>query len=106
MKAGRNGSVQPKMRKARTMREIEVVVTSEQGLHLRVADAIAEAVRAHRSCVHLSCAGCPQADGCSVMQLLTLGAGRGTTVRVKVDGPDEQVTLHAVKELLTDGAGI
>lgn len=88
------------------MREIDVVVSQQGGVHLRVAGAVARAVRDHQSQVKLSCADCPAADGCSILQLLMLGAPYGATVRVVADGPDEGVVIEKVSEILMDGAGI
>ncbi|HLE55792.1 MAG TPA: HPr family phosphocarrier protein [Rhodothermia bacterium] len=39
-------------------------------------------------------------DGKSILGILLLAAGRGSTVRVKADGDDERDALDAVEKLI------
>jgi phosphocarrier protein HPr len=88
------------------MKSCRVVVQCEGGLHLRVAAQIVKQVQAHRSQVHVRCAGCPRANACSIFELLKLGAARGTPLEVTVEGPDEEEALAAVAGSFADGSGI
>ena len=40
------------------------------------------------------------ADGDNVLQILALGAKKGDTLRVDIDGDDEEVAAKAIEELL------
>ena len=88
------------------MHETEVIIANQDGLHLRVAGAIAKIVRQYKAKVLLSCNGCKFVDGGSVIQLLVLGASNGASVVVQAEGPDEQAAVLAVSEILENGAGI
>lgn len=83
-----------------------VVVGCEHGVHARVAARVATLAREHQSIVHVHCAGCPRANACSIMQLLCLGAGAGTRLRVVAEGPDEDAVVDAVTGVFRDGDGI
>ena len=88
------------------MKTKELTLNTEHGLHLRVAGEIVKLVKNHECKVSLSCEGCKYANACSIMQLLSLGATRGTRVEAKAEGPDEDVVMARLSELLGDGAGI
>ncbi len=88
------------------MRTRQVVVQCAGGLHLRVAAQVVRQVQAHQCKVHVRCEGCPLADGCSIFELLKLGALRGTPLEVTVDGPDEEAALAALEGLFGEGEGI
>ena len=88
------------------MKTKEIQVQCAGGLHLRVAAAVVTAVKRQQSEVFLRCAGCPRANACSVMELLQLGAARGTSLEVTVEGPDEEATLQALTGIFETGGGI
>ena len=67
---------------------------------MRVAARIAKAVQQCQSAVHLRCEGCPWANGCSIMEILKLGARHGTPLEVTVEGVDEEHTLKTLAGLL------
>lgn len=83
-----------------------VTVRCPQGLHLRVASRIAKLAQASPASVRVGCEGCPQANACSVLELLMLGATAGTTLEVEAEGPDEAAVLQAVSEVFEQGGGI
>jgi len=88
------------------MESASVTVTDKDGLHLRVAGAIARAVQSYDARVLLSCNGCRMVEGNSVMQLLVLGAPQGARVVITAEGPDERAAVQAVSDILIHGAGI
>ena len=83
-----------------------LTLQAPQGLHLRIAGAIAQVAQHHHARVTVGCNGCRFADACSVMQLLTLGAPCGAAITVEADGPDEDIVIGKLSELLMNGAGI
>lgn len=82
------------------------IVKDESGVHLRVAAEIVKKVQQHQSSVQVTSGDGPVASASSIMQLLSLGAVKGTPLRVTADGPDEDLTLQDLSELFEDGAGI
>ena len=88
------------------MKTKQMVVETKHGLHLRMAGEIAKLAGTHDCRVRVSCDGCRHADGCSIMQLLTLGATHGTQLEVQADGPDEDLVLNGLSDIFHDGAGI
>jgi phosphocarrier protein HPr len=88
------------------MKKRQITVECEGGLHLRVAAGIVKEVQQHRCKVHFRCEGCPLADACSIFDLLKLGAAKGTSIEVSVEGPDEDAMLLALEGRFVAGAGI
>jgi phosphotransferase system HPr (HPr) family protein len=88
------------------MNKKELTLNSEHGLHLRVAGEIVKLVNAYECKLSISCDGCKRANACSIMQLLTLGAAKGTRMEACAEGPDEDIVMAKLSDLLSDGAGI
>ena len=88
------------------MNKRELIVNSENGLHLRVAGEIVKIAKTHECQISLSCKGCKHANACSIMQLMTLDAVKGTMLEVSAEGPDAELVLQKLSDLLSDGAGI
>jgi phosphotransferase system HPr (HPr) family protein len=87
------------------MRNRKVVVQDEHGMHARVALKILEKSKALNSKVTI-CNGCTKADGCSILELLLLGAQQGTELELVVNGGDEEKNIELIADLFTDGSGI
>jgi len=88
------------------MKKKELIVNTKNGLHLRVAGEIVKLAKSHDCQLSISCNGCPRANACSIMQLLTLEAVNGTRLEVQAEGPDAELVFEKLSELLSDGAGI
>ena len=88
------------------MKKSQVILQCEGGLHLRVAARIVNEVQHRQSTVHMRCEGCPWANGCSIFELLKLGAEQGTPLEVTVEGVDEEATFQALAEVLDEGKRI
>ena len=85
----------------------EIVVQCEHGLHLRVASSVVDVAREHReTTVHLTCGTCRNAKACSVLELLTLEASRGTHLKIVADGPTENRVVDELARIFENGAGI
>jgi len=82
------------------------IVKDESGVHLRVAAEIVKKVQQHQSAVQVTSEGGATASASSIMQLLSLGAEKGTPLQVTVEGLDEEATLQELSELFENGAGI
>lgn len=84
----------------------DVVVRCEHGVHARVAARVVRIMQVRKSEVRIHCDGCREANACSMLELLTLDAGQGTTLQIVAKGPDEQAVVEALVEVFEDGSGI
>jgi phosphotransferase system HPr (HPr) family protein len=81
--------------------EIDTIrINHDHGIHLRVAAEITRICRRHESDILFSCRDCPDADGCSILSLLMLGATKGTALTVKADGKDAKEAVQEIREFL------
>ena len=81
------------------MKEISYVVNNTLGIHARPAALLAQCCVNFKSQVRIYLDE-KVADGDNVLQILALGAKRGDTLRVDIDGDDEEVAAKAIEELL------
>ena len=75
--------------------ETEVEVTNKHGLHARPVTQFVQLANQYAAKVEVS-SGELGVDGKSIMSMMRLAAGPGTTLRIKADGDD---AAQAVKEL-------
>ena len=87
------------------MRNKKVIVHNEHGIHARVAMRVLEKSRDIGSRVTI-CKGCEKADGCSILELLLLGAEKGAEVELIVSGGDEEKNIKTISDIFADGSGI
>ena len=79
--------------------EKEITIKSSQGLHARPAALFVQVVNKYNCEVVISKNG-EKVNGKSIMGILTLGAEKGCTVVVEVEGDDAQQLLDELEELL------
>ena len=84
--------------------EREVVVGNREGLHFRPIMQFVDTAQRYNAQVTVFC-GERKADGRSPMELLMLVATRGATVRLVVDGEDEENAVTALVQLFESGFG-
>lgn len=77
----------------------ELVILNKLGLHARAASHLVKTASGFRSTITIE-KGTARADAKSIMGLLLLAAGKGTTLAVCADGEDEAAALAAVEELI------
>jgi phosphotransferase system HPr (HPr) family protein len=82
-----------------------LIVKNRHGLHTRVALDIANKCSSFESGIVL-CHGCAQANACSIMEMLSLGACEGSELEVVATGSDEVEALSAIADIFEGGAGI
>ncbi|WP_269914908.1 HPr family phosphocarrier protein [Acinetobacter sp. HY1485] len=80
------------------MIDTTVDVINKLGLHARASGKLIEVTTKFRSNIQIG-KGEKLIDAKNIMALLMLGAGKGTTLRLVVDGPDEQEALNEVLAL-------
>ena len=88
------------------MHTYNMTIANPHGLHMRPAAEIVKLVKRHRAKVRLFGADNRQADGSSILALLTLGLGHGNPVRVEVEGIDESQVADRLSEIFSAGSGI
>jgi phosphocarrier protein len=72
------------------------------GVHARSAAKIVHTSTSFHSKILLSRGG-TEADGKSILGLLTLGGGRGAEIGVRVEGDDENEAFAAISDLINRG---
>lgn len=86
------------------MREREVEVVNELGLHARAAARLVHTANQFESSVVLRANG-REAEARSILGVLLLGAGRGARLTVRCRGDDEQAAVTAVCDLVAGRFG-
>ena len=75
-------------------------ITHKYGMHARASTKFVELAKSFKSDVLLSRSGGEQADGKSVLGILTLGIELGNEVTICVAGVDAQAAMNALAELV------
>ncbi len=84
--------------------EVELVLHNEVGLHARPAAVLVRALSAFDAEVTVRL-GDQEADGHSVLALMSLGARQGDRIRVRARGPQAAAALDKAKELVDGNFG-
>jgi PTS hybrid protein len=84
--------------------EIELELHNEVGLHARPAGLLVRTLSAFDADVTVRL-GDQEADGKSVLALMSLGARQGDRIRVRARGPQASAALEKVKELVDGDFG-
>ena len=84
----------------------DITIRNESGFHIRPAQLFTEKAAQFRSNVTVTVKE-PRsdADGKSILGLMTLGLSKGSEIAVSVDGPDEKEAFEALVELVESGFG-
>ena len=80
----------------------EVAVVNEAGLHARPSHMIVKLAQEFDAEIHLCCDG-RRAHAASILSVMTLGAVRGTTIRIEADGPNASSAVQALESLIASG---
>ena len=79
-------------------------IINEKGLHARASAKFVETVERHEASASVEKDGL-MAQGDSIMGLLMLAAGRGTTIEVETSGAEAKELAKALANLLADCFG-
>jgi phosphocarrier protein len=77
----------------------ELEIRNKLGLHARAAAKLVHTAARFKSDIKIR-KGQEEVDGKSILGILLLAAGRGSTITVKADGMDERDALDAVEKLI------
>ncbi|MGF6710179.1 phosphocarrier protein HPr [Luteibacter sp. W1I16] len=80
------------------MLERDIVVSNRLGLHARASAKLVQLVSGFKSTVWLVSKG-REVNAQSIMGVMMLAAGMGTSLTVRAEGPDEEAALAAVADL-------
>jgi len=82
----------------------EMPIVNRKGLHARATAKFVQCVERFESDITVSRCG-ETVGGTSIMGILTLGAGKGTTITVTAAGADAQAALDAIDALVANRFG-
>jgi phosphocarrier protein len=80
------------------MIERDVDIVNKLGLHARAAAKLVQLLGGFKSNAALECKG-RKINAKSIMGVMMLAAGVGSTVRLEIDGPDEEAAMSAAVDL-------
>ncbi len=83
---------------------VEVAIRNRKGLHARASAKFVKCAETFKSQVRVSRDG-QTVGGTSIMGLMMLAAGPGTTIHIEAEGPDAGEALAALKALVDGGFG-
>ncbi len=83
---------------------VEIPVINDFGLHARPAAKLVEMAMKAKGAVLFSL-GDIQADGKSIIDILTLGAMKGSSVTITLDNPLDESVLHEIVDFFEQGFG-
>ena len=81
------------------MTERTIEIKNKLGLHARAAAKFVHTASRFKAEMKVK-KGEEEVDGKSILGILLLAAGRGSTIVVKADGPDERDALDAIEKLI------
>ena len=82
----------------------DLAIVNKKGLHARAAAKFVQCAERHNATVTVS-KDQHTVGGTSIMGLMMLAAGLGSTVRVTANGPDAEAALAALSALVADKFG-
>ena len=82
----------------------QVTVVNQLGLHARAAARFVHLATKYRAHIRVA-RDAKIMDGKSIMGILLLAAGRGTSLTITAEGDDEQDAVEALAELVASGFG-
>ena len=86
------------------MLEKEIVVSNKLGLHARASAKLVQLVQGFKSTVWLISKG-REVNAQSIMGVMMLAAGIGSTVLIETEGSDEKEAMDALLKLIADKFG-
>ena len=82
--------------------EKELTIVNRLGLHARPAAMFVRIASRHLAEIWVSKEG-EEVNGKSIMGLMMLAAGQGSTLRIRCDGPDADKAMEELEDLIKAG---
>jgi len=86
------------------MLEQQFTIVNKLGLHARASALLVKNASIFHAEINIERDGI-EVNGKSIMGIMMLAAAKGTVIRLKVEGADEQAAMTALGELIADGFG-
>jgi phosphocarrier protein HPr len=86
------------------MAGVDAEIVNKLGLHARAAAKLTHVASGFQSEIWLSRSG-RRVNAKSIMGVMMLAAGKGSTVRIDADGPDAEAALQALTALIASRFG-
>jgi phosphocarrier protein len=86
------------------MATAEVEIINKLGLHARASAKLTQAATSFKSEVFMERKG-RRINAKSIMGVMMLAAGKGSTVKIETTGPDADAALKAIVDLIADKFG-
>lgn len=86
------------------MLEKEFTIVNKLGLHARASALLVKNATRFHSDIKIEREGI-EVNGKSIMGIMMLAAAKGTVIRLKIEGEDEQEAMSVLGELITNGFG-
>ncbi|EKD27524.1 MAG: hypothetical protein ACD_79C00682G0004 [uncultured bacterium] len=87
------------------MHRKKLIIQNEHGMHARVASELVQRARSSGSIVTINKDGA-EANASSIIELILLGAKKGSEIEISVEGGDEIKNLESISEIFSEGSGI
>jgi phosphotransferase system HPr (HPr) family protein len=82
----------------------EITIINKLGLHARAAAKFVKVASNYQCEINVHAAH-KEVSGKSIMGIMMLAAGKGTTIEIKTVGPDEEAAMTALEDLINDRFG-
>ena len=86
------------------MIEREAEIVNQLGLHARAAAKMVHTAAAYQSRITISRNG-EEVDAKSILGIMMMAVGYGSTITVRCDGKDEEAAMKAVTDLIANRFG-
>jgi phosphocarrier protein len=83
---------------------VDAEIVNKLGLHARASAKLTQVASAYKCEIWLSRSG-RRVNAKSIMGVMMLAAGQGSTVRIEADGPDADAAIAAVMQLISEKFG-
>ncbi|WP_017184878.1 HPr family phosphocarrier protein [Alkalibacillus haloalkaliphilus] len=81
------------------MKQVEVQIQNETGLHARPAQQFVQEASKYSSDIKIV-TGDKETEAKSILGIMTLGVEKGTTIGIKAEGDDEEEAVNALVQLV------
>ena len=81
-----------------------ITISNKLGLHARASAKLTQMASKYQSAVFIARNG-RRVNAKSIMGVMMLAAGMGSTVELESDGPDEEAAIGAIEALFNDKFG-
>lgn len=84
--------------------KVELLIRNRKGLHARASAKFVKCAETFKATVRVTRDG-QTVGGTSIMGLMMLAAGQGTSIMVEAEGPEAPEAIEALTLLVEDGFG-